>query len=126
MHRSGTSALARSTGLMTGYDTPEAVRTFDDWGHRENTSLRAVNDRLLRDAGGDWSAPPDDLLARLPVDRAREPGSPYAAALAALGDGAWVWKDPRTCLTLPLWQAADRTPPVLVVSVRNPVEVARS
>src|SRR3954452_6990790 len=121
MHRSGTSALARSVGLMVGYDTPEAVGPFDDWGHRENTSLRAVNDRLLRDAGGDWSAPPDDLLAKLPLDEARKPASPYATGLAVLGDGAWVWKDPRPCLTLPLWQGADRTPGVLVVAVRNPV-----
>src|SRR5262249_53006595 len=41
------------------------------------------------------------------------------------GARTWGWKDPRTCLTLPFWQQL--LPPMrYVLSLRNPVDVARS
>src|SRR5680860_1886005 len=37
-----------------------------------------------------------------------------------------VWKDPRTCTTLPFWLPLFDEPPVLVIVYRHPVEVAGS
>jgi hypothetical protein len=38
----------------------------------------------------------------------------------------WVWKDPRACLTLPLWLQAWDSTPVAVMAFRHPIAVAKS
>ncbi len=38
----------------------------------------------------------------------------------------WVWKDPRACLTLPLWMQAWGSAPVAVMAFRHPLAVAKS
>ncbi|MDA8319467.1 MAG: sulfotransferase [Actinomycetota bacterium] len=130
MHRSGTSVvtrvisllglrLCRSDDLYTAPDNPT--------GHWESTSLVAVNDRLLRQAGGTFTAPPD-----LPDGWERQPAATAAAARAlasfrqAYPAGPWVWKDPRTCLTLPFWRAVLPDDLVAVYVHREPLEVAAS
>jgi hypothetical protein len=38
----------------------------------------------------------------------------------------WVWKDPRTCLTLPFWVDVADVAPIVVLIYREPLEVAES
>jgi len=130
MHRSGTSAVARALHLLglrapTGQDLmgPDASNPT---GYFESRSLRFVNDELLLSLGGTWSAPPplepgweQEPIASSLVDRAIE------AFLRAYPEGPWVWKDPRTSITLPFW---DRVlgPRPLVALFRHPIEVIRS
>jgi hypothetical protein len=42
------------------------------------------------------------------------------------GAGPWVWKDPRTCLTLPLWRTVIGTEARVVFVWRDPGAVVRS
>jgi len=123
MHRSGTSATTRALGHLGASMGPaDGLGKF--W---ENQRMRRLNERLLEAFGGGWECPPvlpEDWTsapeARAEVDEAR-------AALAQLGAApVIVWKDPRTCTTLPFWLPLFDEPPVLVIVYRHPVEVAGS
>lgn len=130
MHRSGTSVVTRVISLLgLRLCRPDDLYTAPDnpTGHWESISLVAVNDRLLRQAGGTFTAPPD-----LPDGWERQPVATAAAERAravfgyAYPTGPWVWKDPRTCLTLPFWRAVLPDDLVAVYVHREPLEVAAS
>lgn len=122
MHRSGTSALTRALGLLGA-----EMGSSDHLGrHWENRHLRNVNTRLLDSAGGAWDSPP----AWVKIDQAGADGLPDMASarirqVFGSADVA-VWKDPRTCLTLPFWLPLIGEDPVIVLIHRHPYEVARS
>jgi hypothetical protein len=132
MHRSGTSMLARllhGAGFSLGDETRLMPgKTDNPDGFFEHLDFVALNDRLLKTFRGAWDAPADwpegwfesdDLLAL------REEARALLEATAAVRPGAWGWKDPRNCLTLPFWQFL--RPGIRVVHcVRNPLEVAES
>jgi hypothetical protein len=132
MHRSGTSATTRALNLLGLATCAEDDLLHDPRGnakgHWESVSLVAANADLLDEMGRAWWCPP-------------RPGDDYwqdaegvtrsAEELAASFDAVhptvpWVWKDPRTSVTLPLWRHALRRPMAAVVTVRNPMEVAAS
>ena len=109
MHRSGTSAvtrvinllgvpLGREDDLYSAEDNPE--------GHWESRSLCDLNDTLLRLFGG-WDMAPPHVPARWRESRrVEETRAAMRATFADVyGNGdTWLWKDPRLCLTLPLWR----------------------
>ena len=122
MHRSGTSTLAgalAAAGLATG----DVLRFGSDnvKGHIESRMVIGVNDAVLGRSGGSWRHAPT-ALAWTDVERRRrdtivaelgEPGSP------------WVFKDPRTLLTLPFWR--EGLPGIVLVGTfRHPLKVAFS
>ena len=130
MHRSGTSAvtriinllgpsICRSDDLLSGPDNPT--------GHWESASLMKFNDKLLDIFGGTFAAPSslkdgweeEDIIAAL-----YEEGRKVFASVHS--EQTWVWKDPRTCLTLPFWRKVWRDEPVVVYVHREPLEVSRS
>jgi hypothetical protein len=89
--------------------------------------LQRVNTRLLRDLGGSWSAPPDLEPGWVDSDAARHVRPLARAELARTMPGEpWVWKDPRLCLTLPWWEPLLADEPVIVLTHRNPLEIAAS
>ena len=135
MHRSGTSAVARcleSSGVYLG--PPEAMigpSVDNPKGFFELTSIVAMHEQLLAalDRGWDSSVamPPEwwTLPEAAPFfdDARRVLDSTFA------GQTLWGWKDPRTCLALPLWQQvlAERGTDVRYVLVcRNPLDIAAS
>lgn len=130
MHRSGTSAVARALHLL-GLRTPAGQDLMgpdasNPTGYFESRSMRFVNDELLLSLGGTWSAPPPlepgwerEPIASSLVDRATE------TFLRAYPEGPWVWKDPRTSITLPFWDRVLTLRPVVAV-FRHPLEVVRS
>lgn len=130
MHRSGTSAVTRALhalglSLARGDDLMGATES-NPAGHFESWSLTALNDELLLALGGTWSAPPE-LSTGWEEDAAAAPlvGPAEDTFHAAHPSAPWVWKDPRTSLTLPFWRRVLGGSPAVVV-FRHPAEVARS
>ena len=130
MHRSGTSLVAqmlakaglhlgRSEDLIpAGPDNPD--------GYWEHAGFHRLNEAVLSELGGGWDSPPV-VPARWRDDARLRRLAPEAKRLVAeLGtNGPWGWKDPRTSITLALWN--DLIPDLeVVVVVRNPLEVAFS
>lgn len=130
MHRSGTSAATRIINLLgpsIGRDADLRRGPDNPTGHWESASLTAFNDRLLNIFGGTYAAP-------LPLQEGWEEEDVIAAlyeegrkVFASVHSGrTWVWKDPRTCLTLPFWRKVWGEKPVVVYVHREPLEVALS
>ncbi len=122
MHRSGTSAVTRAIGLL-GAEMGDAERMQRLW---ENIPLRNLNEKLFGLGNGTWDAPPepgwlDSKRARALLDRARRTvADQFGSAQVA------VWKDPRTCVTLPFWLDVFEAEPVFLLIHRHPTEVADS
>jgi hypothetical protein len=121
MHRSGTSCLAGSleeAGLYLGEVNTAAPHNAK--GNRESRAIMDLQDDLLRANGGDWDAPPREVI--WPVEyRARRD----AIIATYPTDRIWGFKDPRTLLTLSGWLEA--LPSVRFVGTfRHPLAVAAS
>lgn len=123
MHRSGTSATTRALGLLgASLGPPANLGKF--W---ENQVMRRSNEQLLEAFGGGWECPPElsEDWVGAPEAKALVPAA--RAALAEYGSApVFVWKDPRTCMTLPFWLELFDEPPVIVIIHRHPQEVAAS
>ncbi len=105
---------------------PENPKGF--WEHLE---IYHLQERILTACGRAWDSPlplPEEWCDARAV-------SPLARELAVLvGERfaphpLWLWKDPRTCLLLPLWRRLLSRMSVglrVLFVVRNPLDVARS
>jgi hypothetical protein len=135
-HRSGTSLVAGVvSGLLQQHSgASAAAEVFEDLppaldnpaGFFESQLLNQLNDQALEQIVCDWRHPP-----LLPI----QPGEPHWQGLIqqwrsqlrryAL-EQHWIDKDPRLCITLPLYQhLLLKRVPVLAV-LRDPLEVAVS
>jgi len=135
MHRSGTSVVAKAVGVLGAYlgAAEELLPAAPDnpQGFWERRDVCGLGERLLAALGTTW-----DTVAPLPEAWLAAPAvGPLREELAALIGGAfagrplWAWKDPRTCLLLPLWKEVLRGAGVdlgVLFTVRNPLDVARS
>jgi hypothetical protein len=131
MHRSGTSAATRVVNLLGVATAARAdlipPAPLNPTGFWESASLNDVNDEILRRFGGDSGNPPP-----LPTGWQTDPRVLGLAAAAervffrSITTGDWVWKDPRTCLTLPFWRRVTRARAVVLIVYRNPLDVAAS
>jgi hypothetical protein len=131
MHRSGTSVATRVVNLLgvaTAANADLLPRAdLNPTGFWESASLNDLNDEILRRFGGDSGNPP-----RLPAGWHSDRRVLGLAATAkrvffqTITTGEWVWKDPRTCLTLPFWRRITRARTVVLIVYRNPLEVAAS
>ena len=131
MHRSGTSALTRCINLLgvpVGRgDDLMAANEANPRGYWESSALTRLNDDILAAWGATWFAPPrwsdgwheDARLSELRVRAAEVLASVFTTA-------EWVWKDPRTCLTLPFWRSLLGDTPCVVLIWRDPAETSRS
>lgn len=121
MHRSGTSCLAGSlqeAGLYLGEVNTAAPHNAK--GNRESRAIMDLQDDLLRANGGDWDAPPREVVWQ-PEHRARR--DTIIATYPT--DRTWGFKDPRTLLTLPGWLEA-LSSVRFVGTFRHPLAVAAS
>lgn len=126
MHRSGTSVateILQALGLFIG--APEALigpSADNRRGHFELSAGVALDNDLLREAGGTWDAPPPMESLEALAGRILPPIEAWFA-----GRTAWAFKDPRLCLTLPVWMPALAAHDVRIVHLmREPHAVARS
>ena len=129
MHRSGTSAVTRVLnllGLPLGREDDIYSAADNPGGHWESRSLCAVNDVILRVFGGFDMAMPPMPSAWLESRRADSLRRLMRATFANVyTDERWLWKDPRVCLTLPLWRQV-LTDFCVVFVVRDAEPVSRS
>jgi hypothetical protein len=125
MHGSGTSILAEILdrgGLFLGVDAEHCENSF----FREDVAQAIVLGREDR-----WATLPlpsvEEVMAHEPAARARIERDWLARyrALGYDGSGPWGFKDPRSCLLLPLYLAIFPGARVLHI-VRDPEDVAAS
>jgi len=131
MHRSGTSLLTRILNLIGVYLGPEHDMSQPKFGnprgHWEQSEIMLLNDAILKAFGGSWDAPPNFPpgweCAPL-LDDVKQRTQTFIQDTFGEAE-MWGWKDPRNCLTLPLWQQL--LPNMrYVLCMRNPVDVAHS
>ena len=133
MHRSGTSAMA---GLfaMLGADAPRTLigaNRSNEKGHWESQAIARLNDRILESAGttwDDWSEFNPRWISSPRADQFRQEA--HRLIEAEFGrSGFFVLKDPRICRFPVFWidiLSSAGIRPVVVLPVRNPMEVAAS
>ena len=135
MHRSGTSLLTRIVNLLGAYvgEEEELMRALPEnpEGYWEHQLIYTVHERLLEALHRTW-----DTALPLPADWHSLPVvAPLRDELIELiqtrftGQPIWAWKDPRTCILLPLWKDILATLNIelrCLLVVRNPLDVARS
>ena len=135
MHRSGTSALCaalQACGGSFGRSLLAPMDGVNDEGFWEDTDVVQLNERLLEQAGVCWYSATADVLEREWSGEAFSELRLVAREIMqrGFGDGPLeVVKDPRFCLTLPLWLAVAADLGIKTsacVMSRSPMEVARS
>ena len=133
MHRTGTSAVARTVNLLGADITKDPIAPAADniRGYWESKRVVQIHEQLLEDLGSSSADPlplPEDWIktpfARLARERLTE-----LIQTEFHDSSLFVVKDPRVCKLLPLWieLLADIDVDVVVVmTFRNPLEVAAS
>jgi len=122
MHRSGTSAITRAVGRL-GASAGDEARMQKHW---ENVPLRHMNEELLAAGRGDWDAPPPRGWLTSKRVGARRTGAKHLLEQEFPEADVTIWKDPRTCLTLPFWLDLVEGAAFFLVIHRHPTEVAAS
>ncbi len=131
MMRTGTSAVAGVFDLLGVRFGPKErllePNVANPSGFWEHKGVIALNDELLARLGGAWHSPPPvppGWHESPAVDDLRAQAIALVETDLATAD-VWAWKDPRTCLTLPFWEAL--VPSLLsVICVREPAATAES
>jgi len=134
MHRAGTSAVTRVVNLLGADLATDLMPPFpgdNDRGFWEPLKVVEIHDRLLGALGSSYDDPlplPEDwLTTAAAVVAKRELGEEIEKDFK--GSSLFAVKDPRVARLLPLWLALldERgIEPVIVIPIRNPLEVARS
>lgn len=135
MHRSGTSLAARlvqSLGVYLGAPEEFLAPNFaNPEGYSELEAIVQAHDAIFEELSRSW-----DTMDPLPEGWHREPRiRPHRDRLEEIvrrtfaGRDTFGWKDPRTCLTLPLWKEIMDSQGISVqylIVFRNPLDAAKS
>lgn len=125
MHRSGTSvtmSILEELGVFIG-DNILGKNDSNPLGHFEDLDFINLNDKILKAAKGDWDNPPS-LENILEVEEFFEEEIKSLIRAKNL-NVVWGWKDPRTCLTLPLFLKHLKNYKLIVIE-RDNQEIANS
>ncbi|MCC6135390.1 MAG: glycosyltransferase [Gammaproteobacteria bacterium] len=130
MHRSGTSLTARLLNLMGAYFGPEGVSTGANQenpkGFWERRDVRALNDMILHSAQADWNNINDFSLDKIPQNALADFDKKAKRLILELdAHRPWFLKEPRFCLTFPLWRKHLEVP-VCIHVYRTPIQIAQS
>ncbi|HNC96495.1 MAG TPA: hypothetical protein PKW90_10255, partial [Myxococcota bacterium] len=121
MHRSGTSCLAALLQAAGAVLPGPVIRNWDNpHGHHEALTLLRLNEDVLATSGAHWLRAPERLRWTPEQAVLRD----QLLSLRPAG-GPALWKDPRSLLTWPFWQAGP-LPLRAIGVIRHPLAVARS
>ncbi|NMQ18937.1 hypothetical protein E4P82_06770 [Candidatus Competibacter phosphatis] len=130
MHRSGTSMVARLLNLMGAYFGPEGISTGSGQenpkGFWERKDVRALNNQILYAANSDWDRVSDfslEKIASQDLDTINQQLQRLILELDA--HRPWFLKEPRFCLTFPLWKKYLEYP-ICIHTHRSPIQIAQS
>lgn len=102
MYRSGTSlvsGLLYHMGIFMGEDFGS---NDDPWPHYEDQAFVSLNQQLLTSAGGSWRNPPS-IESLWTASHAYNERIQRLLRNRCSNKPLWGFKDPRTCLTVPIW-----------------------
>ncbi|EFM09141.1 glycosyl transferase family 2 [Paenibacillus curdlanolyticus YK9] len=135
MHRSGTSAITRAINIAGAYvgESNELVQPLVDnpkgfWEYQEFVD---INDRVLNQLDSAWDTVdvfPDKWWTREEIVSIKEEIKSIISD-KFMDNRLWVFKDPRTCILLPLWKEVFselQMKAKFVLSIRNPLDVYAS
>lgn len=130
MHRSGTSVTARLLNLMGAYLGPEDLLMeadrFNPKGYWERKDVYELNQTILKRAGVHWQTAESNILQHLSGEDLANLDQKIMQLLLRLdAHRPWYIKDPRLCLTFPLWRKHLEFPVVIHV-YRSPIQIAQS
>lgn len=130
MHRSGTSVVTSMVERMgawcSGPDKAMHAQVDNPGGFWERRDVVDLNDHILDDLNLKWHSVFEDINQK-DIENLVEKYSKAITKIIAQLDHhpVWVVKDPRLCLTWPIWQPSISDAKVVVV-LRHPIAVARS
>ncbi|SDW69659.1 hypothetical protein SAMN05444487_105156 [Marininema mesophilum] len=135
MHRSGTSLITRAVNLLgPNVGTPNllmAPHETNPTGFWEHLEIVQIHKQIMKKLNSSWDAT-KPLPIRWWISKEIQP---YKESLKKIiirdfaTKNLWMWKDPRTCLLLPLWKSILNELAIdlrCVLVVRNPIDVASS
>jgi hypothetical protein len=132
MHRSGTSMAGRLLNLMGCYFAEEGSEVIipakdeNPKGFWERRDVVELNDGLIEGEGAIWDCPLKFDTERIEGGKAERFAVEAKKVVEEMdGHGPWFLKDPRFCLTLPMWRKVLEGP-IVVHVFRAPLEVAMS
>lgn len=136
MHRSGTSVIARAINLLGVHlGEPEqmmpADRSSNPSGFWEHQGVSIIQERILYTLSSSWNDiwPLPEGWLEYPVIQPLKKELIDIVYREFADKPLWGWKDPRTCLILPLWTEILKQLNVdanYVIVIRNPLDVATS
>lgn len=124
MHRSGTSLVSRKLhehGLFLGFRLL-GKGVSNPGGHYEDRAFIELHRAILAEHALTHEV---ESLPRFEFGESHLKQAARIVALRELTHRQWGWKDPRTCLFVPLWESVIDEPHYLVI-FRDPEEVIQS
>jgi len=136
MHRSGTSAVARAINLLgVSLGNPEHLIGGDidinPKGYWEYREINEIHDNILRTLSRTWNdiSPMPNHWVESPEIATYKEQLTELIKVEFVNKPLWGFKEPRTCLLMPLWNGILNDLGVetnYVIVIRNPIDVANS
>ena len=134
MHRTGSSALARGLlplGIGLGDNLLRPSESENPRGYWEDVDLIRLSDKVLAALGRQWESVTPILARDFPAAKLSGLVDEAAHLISEKMEGSrnWGFKNPRTGPLIPFWRLVFQTLDIDVkylVTVRNPINVARS